>query len=90
MLKGLTAFAVGTTAIGALLISHLPEDQPAPRPAPSPASSWVPVPQELGDALAEGDDTPPENAATRDWEACSMLIADTTLIVCPDGFTTTS
>lgn len=52
--------------------------------------NWKPVPQELGDALAEGVSEAPENADTRDWEACLVDEGDTTYIVCPDGYTMTS
>jgi hypothetical protein len=48
------------------------------------------VTQELGDSLAEGSDEWPEYAASRDWESCLIEIADTSTIVCPDGFVTTS
>lgn len=53
-------------------------------------TGWEFITSDLADALAEGDDTAPENAATRNWEACVIAYGDTSLIVCPDGFTTTS
>lgn len=49
--------------------------------------AFVPVSQDLGDALAEGDDPA---ATTRDWESCMVNEGDTTFIVCPDGFVETS
>jgi hypothetical protein len=51
---------------------------------------WEWVSPEIGDALAEGDDTPPEHAASRDWESCWWHVGDTSVIVCPDGYVTTS
>lgn len=51
---------------------------------------WVQVTQELGDAFAEGDDQAPENATTRDWESCFYKEGDTTFILCPDGYITSS
>ena len=51
---------------------------------------WTPVTQEMADSLSEGDDTPPENADTRDWESCMWHVGDTSVIICPDGFSTTS
>lgn len=59
-------------------------------PSTDYTNGWVPVPSDIADALAEGDDSPPESAATRHWEACWMHVADTTTITCPDGFTITS
>lgn len=53
-------------------------------------STWQPVTQELADALAEGDDTEPAHADTRKWEECLLQIGDTSTIVCPDGYVTTS
>lgn len=52
--------------------------------------TWQPVTQEMADALAEGDDTEPAHADTREWEACLLHVADTSTIVCPDGYVTTS
>lgn len=48
---------------------------------------FVPVTQELADALAEGAK---EDATTYDWESCLVKYGDTTYIVCPDGYTETS
>jgi hypothetical protein len=50
-------------------------------------SRWYPVTQEFGDALAEGESSPPESADTRDWESC-VTNRTRTVVVCPDGFTT--
>lgn len=54
------------------------------------------VTQSLADALAEGDDTAPRRATTRNWELCVLLEGDTSLrprrslINCPDGYTESS
>lgn len=45
------------------------------------------VTQELGDALAEGQDA---TATTRNWELCVYSEGDTTYIYCPDGYTESS
>jgi hypothetical protein len=51
---------------------------------------WQAVPQELGDALAEGESSPPENADTREWETCLVYgyPGDAITVVCPDGYVT--
>jgi hypothetical protein len=53
---------------------------------------WAPVSPELAEAFAEGDDTPPENAATRQWEACIIQwhTSDVYTVECPDGYVTTN
>lgn len=45
-------------------------------------STWVQVPQELGDSLAEGDDV----GGDRPWESC-FTQASTNLLACPWGVT---
>lgn len=52
--------------------------------------AWSPVTPELADALAEGDDTAPENATTREWETCLVhgYPGDAITVVCPDGYVT--
>jgi hypothetical protein len=53
-----------------------------------PMDSWTYVSQDLGDALAEGS---LDDATTRDWEACLVLLGDpTTWVACPDGTIETS
>lgn len=53
---------------------------------------WVHVTQEFGDALAEGESQPPENADTRKWEQCLVHFdtGDTYVVVCPDGYVVSS
>jgi hypothetical protein len=53
---------------------------------------WVAVSQEFADALAEGESQPPESATTRAWEQCLVHFdtGDTYVIVCPDGYVTSS
>lgn len=56
-----------------------------------PEQQWQPVSQEFADALAEGDDTPPESATTRDWQACWAHVTEHTYtVVCPDGYVATA
>jgi hypothetical protein len=55
-------------------------------PTPTPTASAVYVSPELAKALTESE---PDQAG-RDWQSCLYLEGDTTLIVCPDGFTLTS
>lgn len=86
--------------VGAALADHDKQEQQyshVPQVTPyegftiwATARGMRPVPQSLADALAEGDDSPPEMADIRDWEQCFLQPGDTTLIICPDGFWTTS
>lgn len=56
-----------------------------------PEQQWAPVSQEFADALSEGDDTPPENATTRDWQQCWAHVTENTYtVVCPDGYVATA
>jgi hypothetical protein len=50
------------------------------------------VSPELADAFAEGDDSPPAYAATRDWEACIVQwdTSDVYTVECPDGYVETN
>jgi hypothetical protein len=50
-------------------------------------AGWQPVSQELGDALAEGEDA---TAGTRAWESCMVHEGVVTVVACPDGLVVTS
>jgi len=53
------------------------------------SSGWSYVPQELGDALAEGDSEAPAYADTRNWEACIYKATSDfsrMTVICPDGY----
>jgi len=70
------------------IIADLPGDIAAAEKAyPDEGTGWDHVTHEFADALAEGlnpgDDT-------RDWESCWIRVADTTVVVCPDGTVVTS
>lgn len=95
-----TADRVGMTALWALLLVVIAAlgihdwpgaTDPTVTPTPTPTvivngPGWVPVWPELADVLAEGDDTAPANADTREWETCLTTEGDPMVIVCPDGY----
>jgi hypothetical protein len=70
------------------IIADLPHDIEAAEAAyPDEGTGWDHVTQQYADVLAEGlgdgDDT-------RQWESCWIRVADTTVVVCPDGTVVTS
>ena len=67
---------------------HYDSSQPEPRACEYPFTyfrGWKRVSSPMSDALAEG-----EYGTERDWTRCIEHVGDTTYIVCPDGFETTS
>ena len=66
------------------MTSQVVNDAATPDPLPM-TPYWVPVSQELGDALAEGEYEGIADAWTYDWERCLVHIDDTTIITCPGG-----
>lgn len=77
--------AAGLYLTGGGAVSSEPVDDGFP-------TGWAPVSPELAEAFAEGDDSPPENAATREWEACIIQwqTSDVYTVECPDGYVTTN
>lgn len=86
---GVVSLFVGVM-IGAVIMVDVPSETPETVQTESnPGEGWKPVD---GATAAVLRDNPGGvgNPESRDWESCWIHEGDTTVIVCPDGYTQTS